>query len=514
MSDTELPPNEEEPSAETLGSDAVLDEQLTGEQENNNADEQPEGNPQPSKTDPGDSSADANGKGGATSDTSHHSGEDELKVVKAIPVDSNRATEESEAEEEEHDEIPDDSESVGEAIKAKTEPKKVIDPEFVYDLNEFVSQPTVTPDSGIPQNLVTLVHSFGFDALRRDNLNLLENNVVCFIAGNYLEILNLATAEKQYIRSLSGVGIGAFSVHPERNAIALAEKGDLPKVSIYRYPQLDLYRLLSEGTQKEYSSCEFSPDGEMLAVVGSDPDYMLTLWEWRNEQIVLRAKAFSQDIYRVAWSADLAGVLTTAGVGHIRFWKMADTFTGLKLQGKLGKFGKTELSDIEGFVTLPDGKVLTGSSWGNLLVWEGDLIKVQISRKNKRPCHTGLIMQIVMDEGELMTVGQDGWIRTWDFETVDTAECLEEGGIYELEPMNELQVSPTAKLMYIVKVHEADCTMWYAQDGDGAIWKLDLSFSHTSLAPESMVRFHADGIVDCVPSPFAYTAATIGRDGT
>lgn len=36
---------------------------------------------------------------------------------------------------------------------------------------------------------------------------------------------------------------------------------------------------------------------------------------------------------------------------------MANTFTGLKLQGQLGKFGKTEISDIEGYVELPDGKV-------------------------------------------------------------------------------------------------------------------------------------------------------------
>lgn len=36
---------------------------------------------------------------------------------------------------------------------------------------------------------------------------------------------------------------------------------------------------------------------------------------------------------------------------------MAHTFTGLKLQGQLGKFGKTEISDIEGYIELPDGKV-------------------------------------------------------------------------------------------------------------------------------------------------------------
>lgn len=42
-----------------------------------------------------------------------------------------------------------------------------------------------------------------------------------------------------------------------------------------------------------------------------------------------------------------------------RFWEMALTFTGLKLQGLLGRFGKTATTDIEGYMELPDGKVST-----------------------------------------------------------------------------------------------------------------------------------------------------------
>ncbi len=37
------------------------------------------------------------------------------------------------------------------------------------------------------------------------------------------------------------------------------------------------------------------------------------------------------------------------------------TFTGLKLQGDIGKFGRTDISDIAGYVELPDGKVVSGS---------------------------------------------------------------------------------------------------------------------------------------------------------
>lgn len=49
-----------------------------------------------------------------------------------------------------------------------------------------------------------------------------------------------------------------------------------------------------------------------------------------------------------------------AGTGHIRFWSMARTFTGLKLQGSIGKFGNEELSDVTGYADLPDGKVKMG----------------------------------------------------------------------------------------------------------------------------------------------------------
>ena len=77
-----------------------------------------------------------------------------------------------------------------------------------------------------------------------------------------------------------------------------------------------------------------------MASVGSDPDYLLTVWEWKQERLMLKSKAFSQDIYRVSFSEFNENWLTTSGTGHIRFWKIAETFTGLKLQGDIGKFGQ------------------------------------------------------------------------------------------------------------------------------------------------------------------------------
>jgi len=64
---------------------------------------------------------------------------------------------------------------------------------------------------------------------------------------------------------------------------------------------------------------------------------------------------------RVSFSPFTDDILFTSGSGHIRFWKMAKTFTGLKLQGEIAKFGQLELSDVTGFAELPDGKVVSGT---------------------------------------------------------------------------------------------------------------------------------------------------------
>ena len=75
----------------------------------------------------------------------------------------------------------------------------------------------------------------------------------------------------------------------------------------------------SDGTEEMYSHMDFSPgDGKLLASVGGNPDYMLTVWDWEREKTVLKSKAFSQDIYRVTFSPENANQLTTSGTGHIR----------------------------------------------------------------------------------------------------------------------------------------------------------------------------------------------------
>nr|XP_051674406.1 cilia- and flagella-associated protein 44 [Oryctolagus cuniculus] len=357
--------------------------------------------------------------------------------------------------------------------------KKKISESFFYDYSELASMPFVTPDSNIPLDLLTLVYPL-----------------------------------QLYIHTLGNYGFSRYTVvvHPYKTHFTVAEKGSYPKIIIYEYPSLKPYRILRDGTEKGYAYVDFNYRGTLLASVGSNPDYTLTIWNWKEEQPILRTKAFAQEVFKVTFNPEDEEQLTTSGSGHIKFWEMAFTFTGLKLQGLLGRFGKTATTDIEGYMELPDGKVLSGSEWGNMLLWDGGLIKVELCRAARKSCHQGPINQIMLDEGEVITVGSDGCIRIWDFETIDTADSIDETGLLEIEPINELQVDKNVNLFSMIKMNETGNNFWLAQDANGAIWKLDLSFSNITQDPECLFSFHSGAIEALALSPLTYLMATTALD--
>jgi len=85
-----------------------------------------------------------------------------------------------------------------------------------------------------------------------------------------------------------------LQIHPARKYVAVAEKGKFPRIFIYSLPDLHLFRILRKGTERAYSALCFNHDGTTLASVGGYPDFMLTVWAWRDEKVVLRSKAFAQ----------------------------------------------------------------------------------------------------------------------------------------------------------------------------------------------------------------------------
>lgn len=115
---------------------------------------------------------------------------------------------------------------------------------------------------------------------------------LCF-SGNVIQLIDLTTGSHQYVRSSSGMGLGHIAVHPSQKYFAVGEKGINPNIFVFAFPSLRLFRTLRKGTLEAYAHLTFNPKGNYIASVGSNPDYQLTVWDWKNESTILRTKVRS-----------------------------------------------------------------------------------------------------------------------------------------------------------------------------------------------------------------------------
>ncbi|GMH77149.1 hypothetical protein TrST_g4112 [Triparma strigata] len=384
----------------------------------------------------------------------------------------------------------------------------------------------------LPRTISALHSLAGFPIDRRQNIYLVDSNTMLYIAGNELVQLDLTTKKRTYVKGLDNKAIGCFAVSPAGDMIALGCVGTKPNVYIYDFPSFALQKILKTGTERGYASMSFTADGEKLSTVGMKPDFLLTVWDWKNERITLHTKAFGQDVYKVAFSQDDPGRLTTSGTGHIRFWNMTKTFTGLKLQGEIGKFGKIDLSDIEDFVELPDGKVISSSESGYLLLWEGNFVKCRFVTSSAKPelmydakhtagndmifgdvpAHKGGIFCLKYDRKRnmIVTSGGDGTIKYWSFPEIDVAEVDSDITMdYPIEPKTTVTVSPDASVKYFIESPGEDNT-FLIEDGNGALYRQPCDGSAPS---EKLWEFHAGPVAGVAASPVDHFCVTGGKDG-
>uniref|UniRef100_A0A8C2QQP9 WD repeat domain 52 n=1 Tax=Capra hircus TaxID=9925 RepID=A0A8C2QQP9_CAPHI len=97
----------------------------------------------------------------------------------------------------------------------------------------------------------------------------------------------------------------------------------------------------------------------------------------------------------------------------------------------------------------------------------------------------------VLPKSELLSIFL--FFKIWDFETIDTADN-------------------NVRLFSMIKMNEVGNNFWLAQDSNGAIWKLDLSFSNITQDPECLFSFHSGAIEALAVSPVTYLMATTGLD--
>ncbi|XP_037036270.1 cilia- and flagella-associated protein 44 isoform X2 [Bradysia coprophila] len=367
------------------------------------------------------------------------------------------------------------------------------------------------------EKILNFQHSFGYDSKRLSNLCLISDSVLVFASGNLIHFFDIDTKKIRTRKTENDGGIGYITKNPNPiyNHIIIAENGPAAAIYIYKFPEMEMVSKCQQDDTVEYSCLDFNPDGSMMVSQTGPPKFFITIWNWKSSSIILNTKSTKNVVFRVMFSLFDPYQLTTCGQGHIQFWKISETFSGLKLKSQIGRFGKTTISDISAIFAMGNGHVLSGSEWGNILVWEEGLIKFEVCRKDRSTCHASGITQIAYKNGDVMTVGLDGYVRIWFWETVNNADPPDTDPFVPIEPTYEFRIGDEescCSLMSLVRINPHE-NWWYAQDGNGGIWKCDLSLVNSPSSSERLFRCHSGKIIGIGVCPYQPIIATLGEDG-
>lgn len=166
---------------------------------------------------------------------------------------------------------------------------------------------------------------------------------------------------------------------------------------------------------------------------------------------------------------------------------------------------------MTGVAELPDGKVVCGSEYGTLILWDGNLVKAHLvlDVATKAPLHQGFVEVVMFDGEHFITAGGDGYIKWWKFADIDNAEADETLEV-AIQPVKEKAVrDPTtgeyANIISMIKGTDH----WLIADGKGKIWRLPFS----TMEPQLITTFHSKGVTDLAIPHSINSSITVGEDG-
>lgn len=137
----------------------------------------------------------------------------------------------------------------------------------IPDVPALSPDPTSLEVRGYPRETVKLVTSFGLEGSRRNNVLYIAPGILIHSCGDIVHFLDLKTMTYTFQPSVEGNGIGCVAVHPNRTHFCVCEKGVSPKIYIYEYPSMNLYKTLIDGTERYFTAANFNADGTQLSTI-------------------------------------------------------------------------------------------------------------------------------------------------------------------------------------------------------------------------------------------------------
>jgi hypothetical protein len=185
-----------------------------------------------------------------------------------------------------------------------------------------------------------------------------------------------------------------------------------------------------------------------------------------------------------------------------------------------------ELSNVAAFTELPDGRVLSGSEGGALLVWDAGLVAAVVTRPGGAPCHEGAVDALLRHEATgLIVSGGGAVLRLWDAAALSAEPGS--GGVppaatsstasigLEVTPSAELDLPPGTRVRALCSLNRRT---WLVTDaGGGGVLVVTVPLNPLDTGGYSVTRVlpcAAGGLTGFAALPGCHVAVTAGGDGT
>ena len=166
----------------------------------------------------------------------------------------------------------------------------------------------------------------------------------------------------------------SLAVSPDGTKVATGQVGTRPCVHVWDVGSCSTVATLSGFHRRGVSCLAFSPDGTLLASVGQDDNHSLMVGRWADGGTMGTGICGRQevlDVKFVPWSN--GEELVTCGVDHVHFWQVRARNI-VHFQGDFSAdIAPASTMHSIGFL---GNRIVTGSSCGNLYVWEEPLQEV------------------------------------------------------------------------------------------------------------------------------------------
>jgi WD40 repeat protein len=154
-------------------------------------------------------------------------------------------------------------------------------------------------------------------------------DTIAFGCGSGLFFYDYSKGTKSSIWPDDSFSIGALASHRKRKLVACSEKSRRPRVFLISYPSTEIVGVLEDVAVHEVQDIAFSRCGNYLAVLGSLPDFNVSLFDISEKpRLLARGPLSGAPCHFITFNPHDPSVLCCSGSGHVVFWKYVKSISG------------------------------------------------------------------------------------------------------------------------------------------------------------------------------------------